>query len=245
MRSFNDYAIEAFLRHAFEGLPAARGGRLLDLGCGARPYAPLYQAAFEECIAADFEARTMGVDVRLDAQALPFRDDSFEYVLCSEVIEHVPNAHKALGEIARVLRPGGVLLVTWPFIYMLHEVPSDYARLTEFGMAKLLGENGLTIERFARRGGAFALAAVLAEFFVSGFLETLVRMPVLGRVFRLVKTLTLALIFRLPMRICFAIVPRWGLQYYRLPGEGLSGWRGQLQHWTLGYCVVARKETAR
>ena len=92
-------------------------------------------------------------------------------MLFSEVVEHVPDAPKALAEIARVLRPGGALLITWPFVYMMHEVPNDYARYTEFGMARLLASNGLKFEALARRGGALALAVVIAEFLLGGFMR--------------------------------------------------------------------------
>jgi SAM-dependent methyltransferase len=242
MRSFNNHAIDAFLRAEIGRLPVRAGMRLLDLGCGARPYAPLYREKFGECVAGDYVSRTDDLDIRLDAQALPFGDNMFDCVLFSEVVEHVPDAPEALAEIARVLRPGGTLLITWPFMYMMHEVPNDYVRFTEFGMARLLASNGLKVEALARRGGALALAFVIAEFLLGGFLEALTRLPVGGRLFKPVKSFLLWLVFALPTRGYFALLNRRGLTYRRKPGEALSGWRGHLDHWTLGYCVLARKE---
>ena len=242
MRNFNDHAIDAFLRAEIGRMPVRADMRLLDLGCGARPYALLYRERFGECVAGDFVRRTADLDLRLDAQALPFGDNLFDCVLFSEVVEHVPDAPKALAEIARVLRPGGTLLITWPFMYMMHELPNDYARYTEFGMARMLASNGLKVEALARRGGALALVVVIAEFLLGGFMEALARLPVGGRLLKPVKTFLLWLLFVLPTRGYFTLIRRGGLRYWRQPGEALSGWRGHLDHWTLGYCVLARKE---
>lgn len=242
MRSFNDHAIDAFLRAEIDRLPVRAGMRLLDLGCGARPYAPLYREKFEECVAGDYVGRTADLDLRLDAQALPFGNNLFDCVLFSEVVEHVPEASKAIAEISRVLRPGGALLITWPFMYMMHEMPNDYVRFTEFGMARLLASNGLKVVVLARRGGALALAFVIAEFLLGGFLEALARLPVCGRLLKPVRAFLLGLLFALPTRGYFALLRRHGLTYRRQVGEALSGWRGHLDHWTLGYCVLARKE---
>lgn len=242
MRNFNDYAIYAFMRAEVGRLPAHRGIRLLDLGCGTRPYASLYREKTVECVAGDYVSRTADLDLRLDAQVLPFGDHVFDCVLLSEVIEHVPDAPKALAEIARVLRPGGVLLITWPFMYMMHEVPNDYVRFTEFGMARLLTSNGLRVESLARRGGAVVLAFVIAEFLIGGVLEGLTRLPLFGRLFKPMKTSILWIFFALPMRGYFAFSRHGGLHYRFQPGEALSGWRGHLDHWTLGYCVRARKD---
>lgn len=245
MRNYNDWFIHAFLASEFEGLQAQKGMRLLDLGCGTRPYESLYSNRNIECIAADYDRRTPGLNVRLDAQLLPFADASFDYVLFSEVVEHLPDAPRALAEISRVLRPGGVLLITWPFAYMMHEVPHDYARYTEFGMARLLAAQGLRIEVLVRRGGVLALAAVILEFLVSGVLEALVRLPLAGPFFRPVKRGFLWLCFSFPRRLYFTLTRRKGLRYRTYSGEGLAGWRGHMEHWTLGYCVRARKEAAR
>jgi len=245
MPNYNDRAIHAFLATEFEGLQVQDGMRLLDLGCGARPYAWMYGRRDIECIAADFDVRTPGLDVRLDAQALPFADASFDCVLFSEVVEHLPDAPRALAEISRVLRPGGVLLITWPFAYMMHEVPHDHARYTEFGMAHLLAAHGLRIEVLVRRGGVLAVAAVILEFLVGGVLEALARLPLAGLLFGPARRGLMWLCFSAPTALYFALRRRTGLRYRARPGQGLAGWRGHMEHWTLGYCARARKACGR
>lgn len=75
------------------------------------------------------------VAVVADAGALPFRDGTIDGVLCEQVLEHAPDAMGAIQEIARVLRPGGRLYVTLPFLWPFHASPHDYRRWTVSGAA--------------------------------------------------------------------------------------------------------------
>ncbi len=70
-------------------------------------------------------------DVQIDAAMLPFRDKAFDMIVCAEVLEHAPAPRPILQEAYRVLRPGGVLLITAPFLFPIHADPHDYARYTE------------------------------------------------------------------------------------------------------------------
>src|SRR3546814_8619033 len=70
-------------------------------------------------------------DVAADGALLPFPDQSFEAVICSEVLEHVPDPRLVLDEIARVLKPGGCLLLTVPFLFRIHADPHDFGRYTD------------------------------------------------------------------------------------------------------------------
>lgn len=111
----------------------ADGRRTLDIGCGAG----LYRQAFPNYFGVDVIAGP-GVDRVADAHDLPFPDQSFEQIVTSEVIEHLHTPTKAVQEMARVLKPGGRLILTAPFVYPLHEGPHDYQRFTEYGFALLL-----------------------------------------------------------------------------------------------------------
>jgi SAM-dependent methyltransferase len=241
MRSFNDLAIEQFMRAEFDRMPLDQTGRLLDLGCGERQYYELYRKHFEFNLAGDYDVRTAHLAVRLDAQLLPFADSVFDVIVLSEVIEHVPNMAAALNEIGRVLKPGGILLMTWPFNYMMHELPHDYTRCTEFGMAHHLATAKLEIEVMRRRGNALILALVLAEFFLGGILELLTRIPVIGNLCHWIRQVVLFLICGLPYRAYLLFDKSETGVSQSAPGGGLRGWRGHMSLWTLGYCVRARK----
>lgn len=107
--------------------------RTLDIGAQNGPYAAL----FPRRIALDVQ-RGIGVQIIGDAQWLGVRDASFESVLCTEVLEHLPEPQRALDEIFRVLAPGGQLLLTTRFLFPIHDAPHDYFRFTKYGLRHLL-----------------------------------------------------------------------------------------------------------
>jgi SAM-dependent methyltransferase len=88
-----------------------------------------------------------------DAMRLPFMSASMDTVLATEVMEHLPDPDAFLHEIARVLRPGGCVLLSVPFIEPLHEQPRDFFRFTPFSLRLLLARHGFDVERISTRGG--------------------------------------------------------------------------------------------
>lgn len=75
-----------------------------------------------------------------DVQDLPFRDESVDSVICNAVLEHIPEPHKAVTEIYRILKPGGEAFVYVPFLYPYHGAPEDYFRFTEKAIVFLFRE---------------------------------------------------------------------------------------------------------
>lgn len=133
-------------------------GDLLDLGAGNQPFRPWYEGLVKRAVAVDVVAAP-GLDALSLAAPLPFLDASFDTVLCTSVLEHVDNAEATVAEIARVLRPGGRLIVAAPFLYPTHEAPYDYWRTTHYGLRVLLERHGLTVGEVAAQGGPFLLVA--------------------------------------------------------------------------------------
>ena len=74
------------------------------------------------------------IDRHDDLEALQFADNSFEGAVCWSVLEHVPHPDKAIQELHRVLKPGGVVWVQLPFLFPYHESPKDYWRVTPDGL---------------------------------------------------------------------------------------------------------------
>lgn len=130
-----------------EFLPKLEGA-VLDVGCGRKPYRHLATAA-TRYVGVDVDTtatREHGdVDVFYDGRTLPVADGSFEGVLCSQVLEHVFTPEEFLREIARVLRPGGRLVLTVPFAWDEHEQPYDFARYSSFGLRALLERTGFEV----------------------------------------------------------------------------------------------------
>lgn len=107
--------------------------RTLDIGAQNGPYA----AFFPNRIALDVR-QGRGVQVLGDAQVLGLADQSFDVVLCTEVLEHLPEPQRAIDEMHRVLTPGGTLLLTTRFLFPIHDAPHDYFRFTKYGLRHLL-----------------------------------------------------------------------------------------------------------
>ncbi|MCX8108509.1 MAG: class I SAM-dependent methyltransferase [Verrucomicrobiae bacterium] len=134
-------------------------GVILDVGCGMKPYEPLLAGAHDRWIGTDnplsmkssYDELVMA-DVYADCLALPFQHATFDTVICTQVIEHVPEPQRAICEIARVLRPGGVLILTAPMLWPLHEEPYDFFRYTSHGLSRLLTSAGLVVLRQVQRG---------------------------------------------------------------------------------------------
>jgi SAM-dependent methyltransferase len=146
--------------------------RTLDIGAQNGPYA----AHFPRRIALDI-TRGNGVQVLGDAQALGIRDASFDIVLCTEVLEHLPEPQRAIDEMFRVLVPGGQLLLTTRFLFPIHDAPHDYFRFTKYGLRHLLRRFEI-IELQEETDAVGTLAVLLQRLGMQA--ETLHRQPLRG-----------------------------------------------------------------
>jgi len=113
---------------------------VLDIGCGEKPY----QDMFGNCryIGVNYSRVGAAPEIIGDALNLPVKSNSVDIVLCSQVIEHVPDPKKLVEESYRVLKSGGGLILTGPFYWPLHEEPNDYYRFTSYGFEYLLKTAG-------------------------------------------------------------------------------------------------------
>jgi SAM-dependent methyltransferase len=97
---------------------------------------------------------TSRIDIVCDIVAIPEPDASFDVVLCSEVLEHVPDPIATVRELARLLRPGGSMILTAPFCSLTHFAPYHFATgLSRYWYERHLGDLGLTILEARPNGG--------------------------------------------------------------------------------------------
>ncbi|NLT74566.1 MAG: class I SAM-dependent methyltransferase [Chloroflexi bacterium] len=132
-------------------------GALLDVGCGTKPHERLLLTLVQRYDTLDVTEAHGSLTYVADVQDMPMVPAAhYDSVLCLEVLEHVPNPERALHEIARVLRPGGVLIMSVPHLSRLHDEPHDYYRYTRYGIIALLRSAGLAVHSLDARGGLFA-----------------------------------------------------------------------------------------
>lgn len=135
-------------------------GALLDVGCGVKPYRDVFTQVTQYCgleLDSANNRQLKQADIYYDGHFFPLSDASFDAVLCNQVLEHVFNQENFVAELRRVLRPGGILILTVPFLWPEHEQPNDCLRYTSFGLRNLLEQRGFCIEhqeKLTRGGGA-------------------------------------------------------------------------------------------
>jgi SAM-dependent methyltransferase len=134
------------LREAAARLPE---GVVLDIGCGAKPYASLFR---EPYIGLDLSTRHGSPDAIATAEDLPVRSGSVATVLSTQQLEHVMEPRRVLGEACRVLYDDGVLLLSTHGVWVHHPDPHDYWRWTEEGLVKLIEGEGFQVTYVRRQG---------------------------------------------------------------------------------------------
>jgi SAM-dependent methyltransferase len=133
-------------------------GRMLDIGCGSKPWARLFAPHVDEHLGIDHvESVREGanVDIIASAYEVPLEDGTADTVLLSAVLEHLERPDAALAECRRLLKQGGHLVVTAPFIWHLHEQPRDFFRFSPYGLRYLIESAGLEVVELVPLAGAW------------------------------------------------------------------------------------------
>lgn len=142
-------------------------GDVLDIGCSDKALAAHLPDGCRY-LGLDYytTARTIygtRPDVYGDACNVPLRGDCMDAVMLFEVLEHVPDPDAALAEISRVLRPGGVLLLSVPFMYPIHNAPFDFHRFTRHALMRSLQEHDFEVESITPRLRSMEVGGLIAS----------------------------------------------------------------------------------
>ena len=145
--------IPAFLQE--ESARLVGGALVLDAGAGQRPYAIYFQRQqYQSCdMPGGFYRQKHDFECWL--HEIPRPDNTYDAVVLTPVLEHVPDPAAVLKELRRVLKPGGRILVSVPLNGPLHGEPYHFFQFTHYGLAVLAQQNGLTLEVCEKIGGAF------------------------------------------------------------------------------------------
>ena len=140
----NDFTISRFLESHVNLL----NGDILDIGCGKMKFKKVIESSNGnnryiglDLVEGQF-SYAVKADLYWDGIKMPIDDNKIDGAILFEVIEHCPNPSIVISEAFRVLKPGGVLLFSTPFVYQFHGVPYDFFRLTPQGLKNIFQQAG-------------------------------------------------------------------------------------------------------
>lgn len=127
------------------GLDGVLRGVVLNAGAGTRELAHLVDG---EVVTQDipWEFARPDLDIASPLHEIPRPNETFDAVICIAVLEHVINPDECVAEMARVLKRGGRLILSVPFLQPEHLVPTDYQRFTRDGLRHFVEKHGLLVE---------------------------------------------------------------------------------------------------
>jgi len=229
--NYNVVVRDAWVAQQAAALPA--GSRILDAGAGSCPYRGLFSHCdykTQDFTSLQGEQLSGGgygtIDYVCDIAAIPVEDGAFDAVLCSEVIEHVPDPVAVMAEFGRILKPGGKLFLTAPLGSGIHQEPYHfYGGYTPFWYDRVLSASGFKDIRVQANGGSLKAFAQEALRFVQ------MTMPFAGI---------------LPFFVSLFWLPVWLLLLPLLAGvipvaAHLLDRFDDKQHFTVGYFITAVK----
>jgi SAM-dependent methyltransferase len=162
--AFQRYTRDQFIAYEASLIPS--GSRVLDAGAGSSPYKKLFAHCYyiAQDLAMLSPEQLLGrkgygeLDIISDCNRLPIRSGSIDVVVCTEVLEHIANPVDTIKEFSRVLREGGVLLLTAPLRSGLHQEPYHfYGGFTPYWYKRWLSEAGFVDIQIKPVGGLFKM----------------------------------------------------------------------------------------
>ena len=149
-------------------------GSVLDVGCGKKPYESLFVC--DQYIGLELDTpenrQNPKVDWFYDGKHIPAKDEYFDNIVMFEVFEHVFNPDEFMAELNRVLKPGGAMLMTAPFVWDEHSQPYDYARYSSFGLKFILEKHGFEIVEQRKTLSDIRIIFQLINSYIFRFLNT-------------------------------------------------------------------------
>lgn len=104
------------------------------------------------------------VDIVADATKLPFKDGVVDMIITESTLEHIPNSYQAMKEMSRVIKPGGYIYASIPFVFPFHASPNDYIRLTPEGMKNRFAD--FEKIKLGMRGGPVSTLVTFFMYFI-------------------------------------------------------------------------------
>jgi SAM-dependent methyltransferase len=176
------YIAREGLYYAIKEKSKEMSGNLLDIGCGNKPYEHLFNntTSYKGLEITSTVHKSTKADFFYDGNIFPFNNEVFESILMNQVFEHVFNPEQFLKEVFRILKPGGKILISVPFIWDEHEQPYDYARYSSFGLTSIFQKTGFVVESLIKTSPNFGTIFQLINCYIY---KATYRLPFLLRIF--------------------------------------------------------------
>jgi SAM-dependent methyltransferase len=141
---------------------------LADFGCGNKPYEEVFTPLIDKYIGLDIELNDYASVLIKEDGTIDLQDESVDVVLSTQVLEHVPDPNLYLKESFRILRKGGILILSTHGYWMYHPDPTDFWRWTSMGLKKVVSNQGFEIVSFK---GILGKASMGLQLFQDGLLH--------------------------------------------------------------------------
>lgn len=150
--------MQKIIGHSYERIIRQHAtGVLADIGCGDVPFYFMYRDLVWDNICIDWKQddRVSFLDhvIDLNNDRIPLEAASVDTVLCTDVLEHIRTPEELFSEMCRVLKPGGKLILTVPFMYWVHAAPHDHHRYTKHKLEDFCIKNNLEVFSIEEWGG--------------------------------------------------------------------------------------------
>ncbi len=213
-------------------------GKLVDIGCGRMPYRKELEPLVSSYIGVDHPqvSKLYKSDVKpevlADAKNLPFKDNFFDIALLLQVLEHVGSPDQVIKEAARVLKPNGVLILSVPFFYPLHDMPYDFGRYTLSGLKSFIDGASLQLINIKTQGSFFEFWLQMLNTFLLKRINDMILTFKIRSIILLIFTIIIALPIILFNNLLIAVTVTLSKIFPKYP-----------DYFPLDYLVVARKKS--
>ncbi|GAB4507064.1 MAG: methyltransferase domain-containing protein [Sulfuricaulis sp.] len=229
--AFNSVNRDGWIRNQAKNIVS--GSVVLDVGAGSCPYRELFSHCeyktqdFVQLKPDQLRHRDYGkIDYVCDASRIPVPDGTFDVVLCTEMLEHVPEPQKVIAEFARILKSGGKLILTAPLGSGIHQEPYHYyGGYTPYWYERFLPLHGFTKISVQTNAGSFRFFSQEALRFLQSSRPFRLGMPVISEILWMPVWLFLAPVLGLLVPITCVYLDRFDTE----------------KRFTVGYHVTADK----
>lgn len=218
-------------------------GTLLDVGCGSSPFKKYFISHIDNYLKHEHPAAAkpnIKYDFLSELPQISTTDSSIDTIISFSVLEHVSEPFKTIDEFHRILKIGGVFIISVPQYWHLHEEPHDYLRFTKYILRKKIVDSGFEILSIKELGGTFstvgqALCNALVLIFDMNHVKNIFNFLSGTKVKNLWKSLLYSLIMSPLILLSIILIPLTNILFLILD-KILGSPRD-----TIGYLVIAKK----